>query len=357
MSLSLRKRKGSDNWYLRGAVRGINVDESTGTADRAAAEEIRIRREADLLNRSIHGDTAGTRTFVEAAVQYLGQPQVHLRERVRAKRVVASLGNLPLAAVTDDAIETFLTEKFPGAASSTRLRQRAIIVAIVRYAARRGWCAFPQFRRERRGKGRDRYLTKVEAEKLLAHASPSLRPLVLMLFLTGARLNEALSLDWRHVDLRNGRISFVRTKTGEPRGVPIHERLREALAKLPGDHTGTVFRRPDGQPYADRRGLGGGQIKSAWRGMCRRAEISDFRPHDCRHTWATWLRQGGVDLPTLKELGGWRTASMVLRYAHVNPDHLKPAIQALPSLLVESTTRAGNEKHKVPAGDVDGAAE
>jgi hypothetical protein len=58
-------RHGSPNYYISGAVRGISVDESTGTSDPGAADAIRILREAEILKRSVHGDTA-TRTFAQA---------------------------------------------------------------------------------------------------------------------------------------------------------------------------------------------------------------------------------------------------------------------------------------------------
>jgi hypothetical protein len=55
MSLELKRRKGSKHWYIRGTVRGQSVFETTGTDDKAAAEAIRIQREARLLEDSIHG--------------------------------------------------------------------------------------------------------------------------------------------------------------------------------------------------------------------------------------------------------------------------------------------------------------
>jgi hypothetical protein len=37
----------------------------------------------------------------------------------------------------------------------------------------------------------------------------------------------------------------------------------------------------------------------------------------------------GVDLRTVQELGGWKTASMVSRYAHLAPGHLSAAVERL----------------------------
>ena len=53
-----------------------------------------------------------------------------------------------------------------------------------------------------------------------------------------------------------------------------------------------------------------------------RAGLEDFRWHDLRHTWATWLRQLGTPTYELQRMGGWKTAAMVERYAHLAPDNL-----------------------------------
>jgi integrase len=65
------------------------------------------------------------------------------------------------------------------------------------------------------------------------------------------------------------------------------------------------------------------------------AQIEDFRFHDLRHTFASRLAMEGVDLLTIKELGGWKTLSMVQRYAHLSPGHRHTAIERLASRKVE----------------------
>lgn len=54
----------------------------------------------------------------------------------------------------------------------------------------------------------------------------------------------------------------------------------------------------------------------------KRAGITEFRFHDLRHTWASWLVQVGVPLSALQEMGGWESIEMVRRYAHLSPNHL-----------------------------------
>ena len=69
MSLRLVRRPSSPNWIIRGSIRGIRVEESTGVSDRRAGEEIRAKREAEVIAAAVYGRRA-VATFAEAAVRY-----------------------------------------------------------------------------------------------------------------------------------------------------------------------------------------------------------------------------------------------------------------------------------------------
>jgi hypothetical protein len=68
--LKLVQRPKSPNWVMRGTVRGVSIEESTGVADRKAAEEILAKRQAEILTESVWGKTA-TVTFAHAVADYL----------------------------------------------------------------------------------------------------------------------------------------------------------------------------------------------------------------------------------------------------------------------------------------------
>jgi integrase len=53
-------------------------------------------------------------------------------------------------------------------------------------------------------------------------------------------------------------------------------------------------------------------------------------PHDLRHTFATWLREAGVDPMTVAQLLGHRVHAMTGRYAHLTAEQRKRAIEKLP---------------------------
>jgi hypothetical protein len=71
----------------------------------------------------------------------------------------------------------------------------------------------------------------------------------------------------------------------------------------------------------------------------RKAGITRFRFHDLRHTFATRLIQAGVDVYTVQKLGRWKTISMVLRYAHHQPESLRGGAEVLDRLRRESGTK------------------
>ena len=332
MPLKLVRRSGSPHWYIRGTIRGVSVFESTGLDRRAEAEEVLTVRAAEILTRSIHGHTA-VRTFADAALSYLaaGGDGQHLSP------ILKHFGQRKLSAIGQHEIEQAAARLKPHAAPGTLNRQiYTPISAVLHHAARKQWCASPVIARPSQPPGRVRWITVDEADRLIAAAAPHLAPLVIFLLSTGARLSEALYLDWSavdlgrcHVEIRNAAAGGHGTKNDESRGVPLHPRAVAALANLP-HRTGPVFRRhlggltkrgwkrPVGPGYADRRGAGGGQVKTAWRAMLKRAAISNFSPHDCRHTWASWHYAANRDLTALMQLGGWKSPEMVLRYAHVN---------------------------------------
>ena len=67
----------------------------------------------------------------------------------------------------------------------------------------------------------------------------------------------------------------------------------------------------------------------AWYAALKRAGIENFRFHDLRHKWASWHVMSGTSLQELMELGGWKSFEMVLRYAHLAPEHLSAAAKRI----------------------------
>jgi integrase len=103
--------------------------------------------------------------------------------------------------------------------------------------------------------------------------------------------------------------------------VPLNAQSLALVQKRIGKHASHVF------SYKGKRVI---QVNTkAWYAALERAGIKDFRWRDLRHTWASWHVQGGTPLFALQERGGWESAKMVRRYAHLAADHLAPYAERL----------------------------
>ncbi len=344
----------SKNYRIRGTVRGIHIDETTGVASRELADAIRIRREGQVLQESIFGVRA-SRGFAEAAIAYVEKVRPRGTQRAaiigRTRRdgtvsacLVSDFGSRLVSAIDQAALDEVAAGRFGGKKPGTVQRQLiAPLVSVLRFAAKRKWCDTPIFERPRYDDRRRRWASYEEADRLIASAALHLRPLLLFLMLTGARMTEAIELEWSEVDLVRRWIVFRGTKrgsgpdaAGEDRGVPLHPQLVAVLANLPAkEKTGRVFLTNRGRPYGDRREQGGGHISTGWASACRRAKIRDLRPHDLRHTCSTWLTMAGVHEQVRDEIMGHASTDMGRRYSHIPRLDLVRAVDKLPERAKE----------------------
>jgi integrase len=182
-----------------------------------------------------------------------------------------------------------------------------------------GWIErVPKIRLLKEPKRRVRFLTEEEANRLMLVLPEHMVAVVRYALATGCRMSEILKLEWNRVDF-DRRVSWLEpgsTKNGEGRGIPLNRDAILALRSVQGQHQRWCF------TYKGKRMAA---IGSAWKRSLKRAGIEKFRFHDLRHTWASWHVMSGTSLQELMELGGWKSYEMVLRYAHLAPEHLSNA--------------------------------
>jgi hypothetical protein len=189
MPLKLIRRPGRPHWYMHGTVRGIATRESTGVTDKQAAEEIGSQREWEIIKRSVFGAEA-TATFIAAAVSYLEVKgdTFSQNDRNYLKPIIDHIGSVPLAKIDQAFIERTARTLYPNVSPATLNRQAFTpIAAVLNHAAKRGLCSHRVIERPEQPKGRVRWLTVDEAERLIDACSSHLRPLVVFLLGTGAR--------------------------------------------------------------------------------------------------------------------------------------------------------------------------
>ena len=172
--------------------------------------------------------------------------------------------------------------------------------------------------------GRTRWLTAEEWQRLRAaldEESELLRQAAEFTLETGLRENNVLNLEWGQIDMRR-RVAWLhgdQMKAGKSLGVPLNDAACAILASRRSAHKAYVFAHPEsGLPLYK-------ASNRAWYAALRKAKLVGFRWHDLRHTWASWHVMNGTRLEELQRLGGWATAQMVQRYAHLSTEHLAAA--------------------------------
>lgn len=360
MPLKLVKRKDSKAWWIRGTVHGQTVYESTGTDDEEVAEAIRIKREAGIVSDYVFGPKA-TRTFAQAVESYLkagGDKRFIGAEYDDGTRdgLLGHFYSTPLKDIQQNDLDDAARKLYPNAQPETRNRQcYTPFIAVWNHAVKNGWADVRNWSRPKKPKGtnvvrlakRRAGTFPVEYEhaaRFVAAMSPGPAMVMTTLFYTGMRPIELFTLEASNVNIDGRWITLLNTKTGEPRGVPMHEflvPLFESLLKRPDlDKTPEVFRTPRGEPYteiaSDEEGVGGGGLKTAINGARRRSGIKDVAPYTGRHTVSTGLVIAGVHPHIKDQILGHAATDMSRHYTNVPQ---KPLIEAINLLPVPETWR------------------
>jgi integrase len=177
---------------------------------------------------------------------------------------------------------------------------------------------------------RVRYLESDEYTRLFTALDESdkkwLKSFVVIALNTGLRLSNLCDLQRSEVNLFNRMIviSAEKMKNDDYIGIPLTDRayseLKELL-KFP-DISGYVFHDNGEKVYPVK-------VQRAFAKVLKKAKITNFHFHDLRHTFASYLRQRGVNLHTISKLLGHKDTRMTNRYSHLSVDSLRSAISVL----------------------------
>jgi integrase len=330
--MSLYKRKDSSAWWIKITITGRKVQRSTGTEDKIEAQEFHDKLKAQLWEQERLGVKA-QHTWREAVVRWLNETSdkaTHGEDKSKLIWLHTYLGDLLLDEINLDCIDKIRTAKLKEASKPTVNRYLALVRSIL-IRARDEWewiDKAPKIRLFKEANDRERSLTQEEAKLLLFELPKHQRPVVLFALTTGLRLSNVVRLKWAQVnlDLKHAWIKGSQSKNRSPIAIPLNDLAIEVLQQQLGKHPDRVFTYL-GKPFEAAN-------TKAWKSALIRAGIEDFRWHDLRHTWATWQRQAGTPTHELQRLGGWKTAAMVERYAHVAPDNLAIAASRLNAVMI-----------------------
>ncbi|POP46878.1 integrase [Superficieibacter electus] len=339
---------------------GKRIRRSLGTEDKKQAQELHDRLKAEAWRVDQIGDLP-KRTFEECCIRWLREKE-HKRslddDRTKIEFFLRHFSGRDASTITAEQVHDAVAKMFnrkhlqiwesrrdaalrkgkepplyvaKPVSLATKSQHLSFMRSLLRAAANDwGWIkTAPVIKTKKPVSKRIRWLTRDEAERLIECMPESIKPVVIFALATGLRRSNILDLEWQQVDMQR-KVAWVNpenAKAGKAIGVALNDTACRVLRNQIGKSKRLVFvhtkpkHRPDGTltPAVRKMRVDDNQ---AWNIGLKKAGIEDFRFHDLRHTWASWLIQSGVPLSVLQEMGGWESIEMVRRYAHLAPNHL-----------------------------------
>jgi len=200
----------------------------------------------------------------------------------------------------------------------------------------------PDISKRREPNGRVRYLSPEEHIALLAALPEPWKACAKFTLATGLREDNCTHLEWVQVSypMRQAWVHADDVKTNKSLLVPLNDDSMAVLAEQHGKHPRWVFPDANGEPIAAASG-------ATWYAALKEAEITNFKWHDLRHTWASWHVMAGTPLEVLQKLGGWAKLEMVMRYAHLAPSFVASYANNVKPPVSATVTNWSQEKRKL----------
>lgn len=175
-------------------------------------------------------------------------------------------------------------------------------------------------------------LTRQEAQKLLeiSYNYPYTKPFLKyrnhaifsMFLFTGLRMSELLQLPFAHVDIEN-RSLFIRGKGRKERVIPLSSTLIKSLNPYIRE------RKKLGKTCSEffvSANLNMGYTKSGLKRLLVQMKVAtgiEFKIHELRHTFATFMLEGGCDVFTLSKMMGHSDIKTTAIYLFASAEHTR----------------------------------
>ena len=374
-------------WTLRCIINGKRVSKSTGTRDRAEAEQFARR----FLAPYVKDDAARTFENIQAAVMTERQlaamreaegPQLKMDDAWAAyeaspmrrdlspstlagKQQVCRVFLEYMKKVFPEVTEVrhltrYHTEKYldylrRDHSASTYNNRLCVLREVHRNIMERAaaksnpWDGFPLRADDSHTR---RELTIEELARLVDMASregSEWRTLFGIAMYTGMRLGDCCKLTWSEVDIVRSIIQKIPEKTkkyrkGRPVTIPIHKVLADLLMQTPVEaRTGYVL--PTIGPWAASGQNGMGKVHHRINKIFKNAgivmsvtvegrshKVPEASFHSLRHTFVSMSANAGVPLHIVQAIVGHESTAMTRHYYHENVAALQQAVEAIPSI-------------------------
>ncbi|TNC78314.1 site-specific integrase [Janthinobacterium lividum] len=161
---------------------------------------------------------------------------------------------------------------------------------------------------------REVFLSVKQVQRIAEFCSARVQAAIWIALLTGARRGEIFKIRRQDIGRDTITLPSSHTKTLKTRIIPIIPALRPWLPYLPLTNT------PSG-------------VKSSWQRARVRAGMHHVNFHDLRHSCASIMLGLGVDLYTISKILGHTNIRTTQRYAHLQVDAQRTALDKLSNLV------------------------
>jgi integrase len=210
--------------------------------------------------------------------------------------------------------------------------------ATIKYAKKLGYqTSEVEIPRLKVSKGRLRYLTELEEQKLLVEIDPyrhvegmppfnqrnaivkqqmiDLHHLIILLLDTGARHSEICNLKWENIDLEKKTIALWRSKVQNESVLYMTDRVVTVLSDRHKKRVSNFI-------FTSKQGNARRTLTHVIQRAFKRAGLDGCSAHPLRHTHATRLIQNGLNLYEIKEILGHADIQTTIRYAHIEQEQV-----------------------------------
>lgn len=324
--MSLFRHPKSAYWWVRFTIGGREVRQSSGTKERADAEEFEHKLRARYWREAHLGEKH--HTWKEARERWIRE-RAGKRSLERDERIFTEYRELDAVGLRDIDAEALVTVRTAREAAIVRNGKRTVAVstvnrefALIRAVLNRAvkvwhWLEHvPAVPMAETALGDPRWLTRAQFRELVKLLPKHSADMARLAVATGMRRGNITGLTWDRVDLKE-KFAYVpgsQAKGGRGIPIPLNAEAIAVLKRWKGKHATHVFvfRKKPVYKLTTRR----------WAEACKAAGLDGLRFHDLRHTWASWHAQAGTPAYALRELGGWASDQMVKRYAHLDASGL-----------------------------------
>lgn len=172
---------------------------------------------------------------------------------------------------------------------------------------------------------RNNFFTKEQAlkllEKLKKQPNVSLYRLTVLLLFTGARFGEVASLRWSDINFETKMIYFKPTKDGNARWIIMNEIVLDVVQGLKSEkNSDLIITNLKGTQFTEMPDKWQEIVDELIEGNKNASRQYRLTPHSLRHTHASWLAMGGLDILHIRDQLGHKKIDMTMRYAHLIPN-------------------------------------